>query len=189
MSAALIREHQSFVLVIDIQARLAPAINQHQEVIRRNQWLLGIADELTIPIWYTEQYPKGLGHTVDALMTWQTPTNTLEKSHFSAWDEPSIRTHLSEQAGQRRQVILTGTEAHVCVLQTALGLLADDWQVFVVADAVGSRRADDKAIALQRLRDAGAVIVTSEMVAFEWLNDSATDRFKSISRNFFRAPV
>ena len=180
----VMQRNASFVLLIDIQERLAPAIHQGEAVISRNEWLLQIANELQVPVVVTEQYPKGLGATVDALQPLLTHATRIEKTHFSALAEAQVQAQL--HGLQRPQVIVTGTEAHVCVLQTALDLVAADFQVFVVADAVGSRVSENKALALARLRDAGCVIVSSEMVAFEWLHTSGTDEFRHISKTYIR---
>lgn len=180
----IIQRSTSFLLLIDIQERLAPAISQGDDVIERNAWLLQIAKELQVPVVVTEQYPKGLGSTVAALQPFLTQATWVEKTHFSVLAEPHVQAQL--QGLQRPQVIVTGTEAHVCVLQSALQLQAVGFQVFIVADAVGSRVNDNKILALQRLRDAGCVIVSSEMVAFEWLHKSGTDEFRHISKTYIR---
>lgn len=180
----LIRRDNSFLLLIDIQERLAPAIDQGRAVIDQNQWLLKIASELSVPVVVTEQYPKGLGHTVADLSALLEEALVLEKTHFSAFAEPAIAERL--QNLQRKQVVITGTEAHVCVLQTAIDMQAAGFQVFIVEGAVGSRREQDKKLALERMRQAGCVIVSSEMVAFEWLHKSATDEFRRISKQYIR---
>lgn len=180
----MINEQDSFVLVVDIQGKLAPAIDHADDIIAANQWLLRVAAELNVPSLFTEQYPQGLGHTVPELSTWQTPENTCTKSHFSAWQEPTIQAAIKQL--ERKQAIVTGTESHVCVLQTVLDLRSAGYQVYVVDEAVGSRKASSKALALARMQQAGAEIVNNEMVAFEWLHDSATERFKHISRTYIR---
>ena len=182
--SALIQRGTSFVLMIDIQKRLAPAIDRGDAIIKRNQWLLEVANELSVPVLATEQYPKGLGHTVDELQAALSHAIVLEKTHFSAVAESTIAAKL--KGLNRPQVIVTGTETHVCVLQTAIDMQGAGFQVFVVADAVGSRTAENKALALQRMRDAGCVVVSSEMVAFEWLQQSATDEFRHISKTYIR---
>ncbi|RUO33712.1 hydrolase [Aliidiomarina soli] len=182
--AALINRHSSFLLLIDIQQRLAPAIADSQAIIERNSWLLQVAAELDVPAIVTEQYPQGLGHTVSELTELVKAAEVMEKTHFSAFAEDDIATCL--KALKRPQVILTGTETHVCVLQTALDMQAAGFQIFVVADAVGSRNSTNKELALQRMRDAGCVVVSSEMVAFEWLQQSATDEFRHISKTYIR---
>lgn len=182
--AALINRHSSFLLLIDIQQRLAPAIADSQAIVERNSWLLQVAAELKVPTIVTEQYPQGLGHTVSELTELVKKAEVMEKTHFSAFAESHIAACL--KALKRPQVILTGTETHVCVLQTALDMQAAGFQIFVVADAVGSRSLTNKELALQRMRDAGCVVVSSEMVAFEWLQQSATDEFRHISKTYIR---
>lgn len=182
--ADLIRRDSSFLLLIDIQERLAPAIDQVELVIRRNRWLLQVASELKVPVTITEQYPQGLGPTVAGLQKFTASADVLEKTHFSALAEPGIAEQL--RSLKRPQVVITGTEAHVCVLQTAIDMQRDGFQVFIVQDAVGSRTEKNKTLALERMRQAGCVIVSSEMVAFEWLHKSATDEFRRISKNYLR---
>lgn len=180
----LIKRQHSFLLVIDIQARLAPAIDHGTEVIERNRWLLDIAAEMTLPVIVAEQYPQGLGHTVAELQASIKTAQVMEKTHFSAFQDTKLAASI--HALKRPQVVLTGTEAHVCVLQTALDLVAAGFQVFVVADAVGSRHGYNKELALQRMRYAGCQVVSSEMVAYEWLHKSATDEFRHISKTYLR---
>lgn len=184
MKPDLIRRNASFVLLIDVQERLAPAIHDGSAVVARNKWLLQIASELTVPVVVTEQYPQGLGHTVPELSGLLQLAQVLTKTHFSAFAEPAISTYL--QSLNRPQVVVTGTEAHVCVLQTALELQSAGFQVFIVADAVGSRSVEDKQLALERVRQAGCIVVSSEMVVFEWLHKSATDEFRRISKAYLR---
>jgi len=131
----------------------------------------------------TVQYPKGLGGLVPSLAEVLAADEVLEKIHFSAVADGCLE---GQEAFGRRQIVITGSETHVCVLQTALDLLARGKEVFVVAEAVGSRRPEDKALALERLRQAGCVIVSREMVAFEWLHRAGTDLFRGVSREFIR---
>ncbi|GBG03490.1 hydrolase [Azospira sp. I13] len=179
----LIKADQSLLLVIDIQERLAPAIHDTAAVTAHNLWLVEVARRLTVPVLATVQYPKGLGPLVPALADKLAPEEVVEKIHFSAVADGCLE---NEPAFARRQVVITGTETHVCVLQTALDLLGRGKEVFVVAEAVGSRRPEDKALALERLRQAGCVIVSREMVAFEWLHRAGTDLFRAVSREFIR---
>lgn len=173
---------QSILLLIDIQERLFPAIDGREALLGHCQWLAELATRLSVPILLTEQYPKGLGHTLPALWEKCPNATAIEKLHFSAVAEG----RLMSATGGRRQFVVGGTEAHVCVLQTVLDLLAPDHEVFVVAEAVGSRRAEDKVLALERMRQSGAVIVSREMVAFEWLERAGTDAFRSISKELIR---
>ena len=179
----LIEADHSLLLLIDLQERLAPAIQDIDTVLRHNLWLAAVAQRLSVPIGATVQYPSGLGPLVPELIASIPPDRIVEKIHFSAVADGCLE-RLPDFS--RRQIVLTGTEAHVCVLQTALGLRALGKEVFVVAEAVGSRRATDKDLALARLRQEGCRIVSREMVAFEWLHKAGTDVFRQISREFLR---
>lgn len=179
----LLHAQASTLLIIDIQERLFPAIHDAEAVLEHSAWLLAIARRLGVPVLATEQYSKGLGMTVPALRDQLNDSEILEKIAFSAVADPGL---LQRPGGERRQFVVGGTEAHVCVLQTVLGLLAEDREVFVVEEAVGSRRPQDKALALERMRQAGAVIVSREMVAFEWMERAGTELFREISKQFIR---
>jgi nicotinamidase-related amidase len=181
--ALLIRAEQSVLLQIDLQERLAPAIHEGDAVLRHNGWLVDVARRLSVPVAATVQYPAGLGPMVPALRQKFAPGEVVEKIHFSAVADGCLD---ALPAMARRQVVLTGTETHVCVLQTALGLLERGKEVFVVAEAVGSRRPEDRAFGLERMRQEGCRIVTREMVAFEWLHKAGTEIFRQVSREFLR---
>ncbi len=179
----LMRAKDSTLLVIDLQERLLPAIDGGAAVIEQAAWLVQVAQHLQVPVIATEQYPKGLGATEAGLRALLPHAGLREKIHFSA----TAGVGLSDlPGGERRQFIVCGTETHVCVLQTVLGLLAAGREVFVVDEAVGSRRPRDKALGLARMERAGAVIVSREMVAFEWLEQAGNDLFRQISREFIR---
>ena len=173
----------SLLLSIDLQERLAPAIQDIDTVLRHNLWLVAVAQRLSVPVGATVQYPAGLGPLVPELTACIPPERVVEKIHFSAVADGCLE-RLPDFS--RRQIVLTGTESHVCVLQTALGLRALGKEVFVVAEAVGSRRATDKDLALARMRQEGCHIVSREMVAFEWLHKAGTEQFRQISREFLR---
>lgn len=180
----LLTAENSLLLLIDLQSKLAPAIQHNTEVEQHCRWLLEVARELAIPVLATEQYPQGLGVTVPSLLTLLKSEEILEKIHFSAYRESHVQAALADSG--RRQIVLCGTETHVCVLQTALDLISAGCQVFVVAEACGSRRDSDKQLALGRLQQAGAVIVSREMVAFEWLQRAGTTQFRQISQGWLR---
>jgi nicotinamidase-related amidase len=137
------------------------------------------ARRLGVPLLVSEQYPKGIGPTVPALAALATPEEIFEKIHFSCAAEPAIQAQLALM-GPRRQAVLCGIEAHVCVLQSALGLAAAGWSVTVVEDAVSSRRAADRDAGLRRLAAAGVTVATVEMVMFEWLGRAGTDAFRDL---------
>jgi nicotinamidase-related amidase len=180
----LVHKDRSVLLVIDLQQKLTPAIHQVERVLNAACWVLQVANTLQIPILMTEQYPKGLGHTVSEIATLVPAHSIQEKIHFSAWREAGIQQQLRQF--KKQQIVLIGTEAHVCVLQTAMDLIGAGFSVFVVEEAVGSRTQTNKALALQRLHQAGAQIISQEMLAFEWLERAGTDQFREISRGWLR---
>lgn len=179
----LLRAETSALLIVDVQARLLPAIDDGERVQANCAWLISLARALQVPVAVSEQYPQGLGPTVAALRDLVAPENIVEKVHFSCVAEGCL---VGVPAYAREQIVVAGTEAHVCVLHTCLDLLREGKQVFVVAEAVGSRKPLDRELALARLRQNGAQIVSREMVAFEWLRRAGTDLFRRINREFIR---
>jgi len=181
----LLERERSELVVVDVQERLLPAVADGDAVREAVIWLARLAAALGVPVTVSEQYPRGLGHT-DGTLKGVLPEDArvLEKSHFSCAAEPALRQALA--AGGRDRFVVCGTEAHVCVLQSAIGLQEAGFGVAVVADAVGSRRPSDRELALARLRQAGVDVVSREMVAFEWLHRAGTDEFRRISRQFLR---
>lgn len=181
----LIRSHEllsraeSRLLIIDMQEKLVPVIDQHTEVAANCGKLIAGARILQVPVYATEQYPKGLGSTISQLAEYL-PTR-LEKLEFSCLKCLNWGTSSDDPEG-RFKVVVAGVETHVCVQQTVLDLLSYGFRVYVVADAVGSRRPLDKQIALQRLASFGAIITTTESVLFEWCERAGTPEFKEISR-------
>lgn len=179
----LLRSDTSALLIVDMQVRLLPAIHEGERVLHACTWLVRLAQELGVPVGVSEQYPQGLGVTVPALRELVAAERIVKKVHFSCVAEGC----LAQLPGlEREQIVVAGTEAHVCVLHTCMDLLAASRQVFVAADAVGSRNPPDRELALARLRQNGAQIVTREMIAFEWLRRAGTDLFRRISREFIR---
>lgn len=174
----LISRTDSLLLVVDIQERLAPAIHDTDTVTANSVRLLDAARLLEVPAFVSEQYVKGLGPSVAAIREAAGAARFFEKIHFSCTAEPGVSELL--RAGGRRQVILTGSETHVCVLQTALGLVDEGFSVFLVADAASSRTPQNRQLAIDRLRSAGVHIVSTEMVLFEWLQRAATDDFRAL---------
>lgn len=179
----LIRAQDSTLLIIDIQERLFPAIDGNTALAEHSAWLMQVAERIGVPVLLTEQYSKGLGPTVASLRDGVAEEAIIEKLHFSAARDGEL---FKRAGGERKQFVICGTETHICVLQTVLDLVARGNQVFVVEEAVGSRRASDKALGLARMQQAGASIVSREMVAFEWMEQAGTDLFRSVSREFIR---
>ena len=150
-------------------------------VARNSNFLIQAAALLEIPILYTEQYPKGLGRTLPELAELLSDYPRIEKTAFSCCDEPSFCRHLTQD---RPHIILAGMEAHICILQTALGLKQQDSkrQIFIAEDAVISRNSSARMNAMERLRHAGVIVSSSESIIFEWLGKAEGDVFKQISR-------
>ena len=162
----------STLLVIDMQARLMPAIDESAVAIANARRLVEAAALLGAPALFTEQNPRGLGATVPDLKA--DGARTFVKMAFDAGRAPGFYDGLAEG----HAVVMAGAEAHVCVLQTALGLVEKGRRVFVVRDAVGSRRPESKDAALRRMEANGVEIVTTEMVVFEWLGSAENPRFR-----------
>jgi nicotinamidase-related amidase len=169
---------RSLLLVVDVQTRLAPSVEGHQDVFARCLALAEGARELGVPIVATEHCPEAIGSTLPLLMQVVNPSQIVAKRHFSAMDEAALPEVLG-RAG-RTQVVVAGMEAHVCVLQTALGIAAAGYDCRVAVDAVGSRHGEDKQVALERLRQAGIGLVTAEMVLFEWMVHADHPAFRTI---------
>lgn len=174
----LIKRDNSLLLVVDLQEKLAPAIFEGERVVRNSIRLLEGASKLGVPAFVSEHCTNSLGGSLPEVRSAAANATFFPKTHFSCAAEPGVLDLL--RAHQRSQIILTGTEAHVCVLQTALGLLSEGFSVFFVADAASSRAAESHAIALERLRADGVHIVTTEMVLFEWLEQAGTNDFRAL---------
>ena len=169
---------QSVLLFVDYQQRLLPAIHNGESVVAQASRLADIARTLGVPVIGTEENPAGLGSNVDAIRS--KCDATLTKMHFDACADGLLETLRNSRATPPSEVVIAGCEAHVCMLQTALGLIEAGLQVWVVADASGSRRFEDYDLAMHRLRHAGARVVSVEMVAFEWLRTCEHPQFKRL---------
>lgn len=178
----LVDPAKSTLLLIDMQERLLPAMTGGADVESRCAILLKAAKALEVPVAVSEQYPKGLGHTVPGLKDEVGNAPVFEKLAFSCWKDKALKDHLiaRHEAG-RPLVILAGIEAHVCVMQTAADLSAAGFGVFAVADAMASRAPSSHALALERMRQHGVAVVNTEMVVFELLGKAGTAEFKSLS--------
>jgi nicotinamidase-related amidase len=167
------------VVVIDVQERLAATMSARDAVVETIRRLVRASDELEIPVIYTEQYAKGLGATVPELSgALACAVGPIEKVSFDCCAEPAFVEALERV--ERRQVVIVGMEAHICVMQTALHLIEDGFRVQVVADGVCSAREFDRDVALERLRAAGAELTTSESVIYEALGAAGTERFRRV---------
>jgi nicotinamidase-related amidase len=173
----------STLLIVDVQERLFPAMDaDHREEVMRNiKVLAATARRLRLPVVATEQYPKGLGHTLHELSEALGPEiQPVPKVSFSCWAADEVRARL--QAAGTRRVILAGIEAHVCVMITALELLGDGFAVHVPADAVTSRTQGNWRLGMDQLRQAGAVVTATETIVFQLLGQADTDDFRELAR-------
>jgi nicotinamidase-related amidase len=178
-SGELLSRGNSRLLIIDVQEKLLPLIPVEEKLIGNCRRLIVGADVLGVPTFGTEQYPKGLGPTTPILA--ELLDHLLEKRRFSSAEVLNWGM-AAEQDDDRDQIVVAGLEAHVCVQQTSLDLLAQGYRVFIPADAVASRYKLDWQVALGRLSDSGAIITTTESVLFEWCEVAGTPEFRQISK-------
>lgn len=187
-NAMILKSENSCLLIIDIQEKLLAEVSEADAVIHNADLLMHSAARLGVPVLVSEQYPKGLGPTVQPLagrIPREGMEGTLEggivtKTSFSCVGEPEYMELLNDLG--RDQLVIAGIEAHVCVLQTALDLRDKGHKCFVVADAVSSRTPQNRVLALERMNANGCEIVTTEMVLFEWLRDAGHSAFKELSK-------
>jgi nicotinamidase-related amidase len=166
------------LLIIDVQEKLIPKIHAAEAVVRNAAFLIDAARVLAMPVQATEQYPKGLASTVAELAR-RLPERP-DKTAFSCCAVKSIVENFRRAA--RPKIVLAGIETHVCVLHTALDLLADGFQVYIAVDSVGSRYVVDHDTALRRMERLGAVLTTAETCVFEWVGGSDHPQFRAISK-------
>lgn len=184
--SGLLRAADSLLLIIDVQARLAPHVHEHERVIDNCEWLAGVAEVVDVPVLVSEHCPEGIGPTVERLRARIAEESVMRKVHFSCVSEPSCKARI--EATGRSQIVIAGMEAHVCVMQTAIELAAAGKQVFLVADAVSSRDPQDAVRAVARMQRNGVEIVSREMVLFEWAHRGATQQFRQLHRRFLKRP-
>ena len=173
-----VNARRSVLVLVDYQERLMPQIHRGAEALALGLRLGRIAQELGVPVLGTEQNPRGLGPNGAELRA--LCSHTLPKMHFDACQDGLLDLVRAARDPAPADVVVAGCEAHVCLLQTALGLLRAGFTVWVVASACGARSPDDHALAMQRLRAAGAQIVGMEMVLFEWLQTCDHPQFKAV---------
>jgi len=179
MSAA-----RSGLVIVDLQERLQPAIDGGDEIAMRAGVLLDAAATLDIPALVTEQYPRGLGPTIPEIkQKCSNFTKIYSKLTFSAGKNADVAEHVDNwRKSGRNQVVICGTETHICVLQTVADLMAQGSDIYLVTDACGSRTAANRNAAISRMTAMGVTCVTTEMVVFEWLEVAGTDEFKALSK-------
>jgi|SRR5208337_1202366 len=173
-------KNKSVLLVVDIQERLAVTMDMRDAVVGNCLNLIELAKMQNVPVLVSEQYPKGLGQTVSEIREALTAYQPIEKLAFSCCGEPAYMNAL--KALSRKTVILTGMETHICVLQTCLDLLEEGFTVHLVRDAVCSRTKENWEVGTELMRDAGALVTSTETVLFQLLKVAGTEEFKAISK-------
>lgn len=176
-----IRPENTQAWMIDIQERLLPAMSQPEQLIQRTETLLKGLRLLDVPVAVSQQYTKGLGMTDPRLLAAAGTEKWMEKITFSCLKEPEMRQRL-EMERERKNVLVFGIEAHICVLQTVLDLKASGYQPLVVADCLDSRKLLDKEVAMRRMEQEGVLLTTVESCLFELMECAGTDVFRQISR-------
>ena len=167
-------------VVIDLQEKLLPHMHNHEQLLSKNLTMVKGLRALNVPIVVTQQYTKGLGNTVKPINEAIGNFSYIEKLTFSCYREPSF-IKIMNRSG-KRNVVITGIESHICVMQTALDLLYNNFTPVVVSDAIGSRNPEDLKVALWRMRDVGCVMTTTESILFELCRQAGTPEFKEISK-------
>ncbi|HEU5337481.1 MAG TPA: hydrolase [Terriglobales bacterium] len=168
------------LVVVDIQEKLLPPIFEKERLVRNSQLVIRLAGILHIPALLTTQYCKGLGPVVPEIASLLPGAKAMDKLEFSCFGSREFTAALKALPGRRNTVLLCGMETHICVMQTALGALEHGYRVHVASDAVSSRAEWNWKIGLQRMRDAGAVISSTEMMLYELLRSSGTPPFKEL---------
>ena len=175
-----IKKENTIGVVIDIQSRLYPFIQDHEKLTRNNRILIKGLKILGIPLVVTQQYTKGLGETIPEIAEVLGDYKHIEKLAFSCCQVPEFNETMALSA--KLYAVVTGIEAHVCVMQTVNDLLRLGYTPVVVEDCIGSRNPNDKKVAIERMRQSGALITTYESILFELLKYSGTPEFKEISQ-------
>src|SRR5229473_2615531 len=171
---------QCALLVVDIQEKLLPPIFEREQLVRNSKLLIRAAGVLKIPAIISTQYSKGLGGTVPEIASLLPHTEAIDKDRFSCFGSDAFCTLLKRLPGNRNTLLLCGMESHICVAQTALAALREGYLVHVASDAVSSRTEWNWKIGLERMRAAGAVISSTEMITYELLRGSGTGAFKEM---------
>lgn len=174
----LSEREDSLLLVVDIQESFREVLPAFDQVVKRSAFLIECANVLGVPIMVTEQNPSRLGATASELIDILGDSLYFEKMSFSALGNEEVIHHLVKS--KRRNIILAGIESHICICQSAYHLIAEEFEVNLVVDAIGSRTELAHKIALKRLRDIGVTLTHSESVVYEWLGAASDPDFRSI---------
>jgi nicotinamidase-related amidase len=180
MARRPLEAEQCALVVIDIQQKLLPPIFQKDQLVRNSQLLIRAAGILKIPAVVSTQYAKGLGGTVPEIAALLPETEPIDKTPFSCFGSDVFCSLLKRLPGPRTTLLLCGMESHICVTQTALGALREGYLVHVASDAVSSRTEWNWKIGLERMRAAGAIISSTEMMIYELMRSSSSAAFKEL---------
>src|SRR5580704_5947984 len=180
MARRALESDQCALIVVDIQEKLLPPIFQKEQLVRNSKLLIRAAGVLKIPAIVSTQYAKGLGKTVPEVASLLPENEAIDKDRFSCFGSEVFCTLLKRLPGNRNTLLLCGMESHICVAQTALAALRDGYIVHVASDAVGSRTEWNWKIGLERMRAAGAVISSTEMMIYELMQSSSSPAFKEM---------
>ena len=179
----LLNSKHSALLMIDLQTRLLPAITDNDQLKTNNLWLASLANDLAIPTIISEHCADKIGATTEQILKAAPNAKIVHKQAFSVFSAGVLTPQILNNASQ---IVITGIEAHICVLQTALDLRSNGYEVFVVSDSIGSRQNKDVKLAITRLQAHGCEIVGREMIAFEWLGAATHPQFKEIHKKYIR---
>jgi len=176
----ILKKEKTALLIIDLQERILPVIRNYETVLENTVKLIKGFKAMQLPIYFTEQYPNGLGPTSQKILEELSGYTAYQKMSFSCFGAENLFDEFHKK--KLSQVVICGVESHVCVQQTVLDLMANDYQINVAADAVSSRKEIDYNIALKRMRTLGAEITTAESILFELLEICGTPEFKEVSK-------
>lgn len=179
MSTKRLKRENCILVAVDYQEKLVPAMCDKENLIDKTARLIKGFDILGMPVIITEQYPKGLGSTIPEIKEVNSHAEIIEKNTFSAWDNAEFVDLVRKM--RKPNAVVVGIEAHVCEQQTVIDMLEEGYNVYVAADCVASRNEFDRDVAIERMRDAGAVITTYESILFDVLKWSKAEEFKQIS--------
>lgn len=174
----MLTQETTGLIIIDVQGKLARIVNESEKLVSNLEKLIRGCQILSIPIIYAEQNPKGLGSTIPEIGKLLSPQKPVEKYTFNALENEAFKKAILES--NRKQWLICGIEAHICVYQTVLGLLSHNFEIEVVADCVSSKSKDSVELALEKLQNKGAGLTNVEMCLYELVKDSRREIFKEI---------
>lgn len=179
-----LKSEDSLLLIVDLQAGLLPVVDGGAQIVNEAGWLAGVAELVGVPVWVTEQSPEKIGASSPELLDMLGEHQRFQKQHFSAMGEADFRDALAAMG--KSQIVICGAEAHICVLQTALDLQSAGYSVYWLSDVTASRRREEAVLARERACAGGALGVTADMVAYEWIERCDTATFKQAHQSLLK---